>query len=172
MSRTDKDAPYRVRAARHPHRRTRHGIDCEYAEHTYGWSREPKNDPCDIHMSSGHESSRPREWHHYVGTRKMLRLDLTDYFSWKTVEVNEPFDYWRSIATTPRCDYGLPYWVDPWYRHSRRNERRLYWNGPSRTEERTRLSAIAKDYRANGEAEHVDLDYQQHHHSVEWYVGW
>lgn len=71
------------------------------------------------------------------------------------------------------CHWELPSYVYPAYYREKgpsKIDRRVYWNGPARAEERARLNESAKDYRANGDIDHVELDHQQHRNSVTWYL--
>ena len=71
-----------------------------------------------------------------------------------------------------KCRWELPddephYYC--WYTPTR-EDRRLYWYGGARGEERAKLRETAKYYRANGEVDHVELEHQQHRHGVSWYL--
>lgn len=93
-----------------------------------------------------------------------------------------PLGHWNRVA----CDYddnNIPkrdrkcrrfpqLEMSYWYGHGpTKIDRHLYWNGPARAEERATLSSLIKDYRANGDVDHAELDHQQHRHDAA-YLLW
>lgn len=128
MSKTHKTDPIWVRAARHRRRHIDHGLDCEYADHSYEWATNRIERPCNVGVP------RPT----YDDCRWLLPVE------------DEPRYY--SYTDSPSV-------VDC----------HLMWYGPSRTEERNRLREAVKDYNANGDTDHVELDHQQHRHGISYY---
>jgi len=80
------------------------------------------------------------------------------------------------IVETPEARWLTCHWEIPddeyysfWYgSHCSREDRRLYWYGGARVEERDKLREAIKDYRANGDIDHVELKHQQHRHDTAW----
>lgn len=161
MSKTDKTDPYWVQAYRHPRRVIRHGYDCEFSNRRFG----SRGKPCDIDYG---KTDRPRASVHIVGDRTVYR-SVPGWYCIKTVEEVEHYDYWRVAWVTPGCDYVLPDQSPYYFQDSPpRDFIKDTWYAPSRTEERIRLRDAVKDYNANGDTEHVELDHQQHRHGAGW----
>lgn len=118
-----------------------------YIEHHWSCDRVH----CDADLEFKHVTNRPRTEWSYNG-----RVHYSRYW---------PLCTWQQSSESHYRTYHQRY-----CRGSNRAERRDMWYGPSRSEERSRLTEAIKEYRANGDIDHVELEHQQHRHNTDWYI--